>query len=357
MKIVYVTPKYYPAIGGVEYVVKSVAERLTKIGHEITVLTGEPNTTKPEEEFINGVRVVRWPTWSPGDAYHIPRLRDELEKFLKELSRNVDIAHVHSIHSMFSIYSLSILKNGVDKVVITPYYHGTGHTTIRRFLWAFWRKYIKGTLRDCIIHTVSKLEASLVERDFGVKAIPIENGVEEWIRDLKWEPKGYIMYSGRIEKYKNIDLLAKIIKLLNEKYGLDMEFKVFGRGPYRDKLEELLRFLRIPYKIGDFKPFEEYIETLSHTTLFGLLSEKESYPQSINEANAIGVPVVVAKPWGLNFEERKRTLIIDLGQNLDVLTDKIYRFLERTQMENKSYVPTWSEIVLEYMGKLYSGSR
>jgi len=357
MKIVQVCPRYYPHIGGVEYVVKSVAERLAKLGHEVTLLAGEPSINKPEKEFINGVRVVRWPTWNPGDAYHIPRLRDKLEKFLKELSRNVDVTHVHSVHSMFSIYSLRILKNSIDRVVVTPYYHGTGHTVIRRFLWTFWRKYIKDTLRDCIIHTVSKLEASLVEKDFGVKAIPIENGVEEAIRDLKWEPKDYIMYSGRIEKYKNIDLLAKIVKLLNEKYGLDMEFKVFGRGSYRDKLEELLKHLRIPYEIGDFKPFEQYIKTLSHATLFGLLSEKESYPQSINEANAIGVPVVVAKPWGLNFEERKKTLTIDLGQKPDILTDKIYRFLERVQMEDKSYVPTWSEIVLEYMEKLYSESR
>ena len=357
MKILQIATHYYPRVGGLEYVVKSVSERLVKTGHEVTVIAGEPDIEKPREEEINGVKVIKWPTWSPGEAYHFPRNRRELERLLRDLAKRADVVHIHSVHSVFTMYSLRAIMNMSKRVVVTPYYHGTGHTPTRRLIWIYWRRYVGTLLRNYIVHTVSELEASLVERDFGVKAIPIVNGVEERIRVLKWEPKGYIMYSGRIERYKNIDLLAKIIKLLNEKYGLDMEFKVFGRGSYRDKLEESLRHLRIPYEIGDFKPFEEYIETLSHATLFGLLSEKESYPQSINEANAIGVPVVVAKPWGLNFEGRKRTLAIDLEQTLDVLTDSIYRFLERVHMEDKSCVPTWSEIVLEYMEKLYSGPR
>jgi len=254
------------------------------------------------------------------------------------------------------MYSLRILKNSSNRLVVTPYYHGTGHTLFRRLLWVlFWRRYVKSLLKDCIVHTVSKLEARLVKRDFGVEAIPIENGVEEWIRELRWEPEGYALYSGRIERYKNVDLLAKIVKLLNERYGLDIEFKVFGRGPYRDKLEEILKSLGIRYEIGDFKPFEEYIRILSHATFFGLLSEKESYPQSVNEANAIGVPAVIAKPWGLNFEGRKRTLIIDIRQPLNKLVDDVYRFLENIYIEEKSFVPTWNEVALEYMKRLYGG--
>ena len=356
MRILYIAPLYYPHIGGLEYVVKSVAERLVRLGHEVTVLAGEPGIDKPVEELVNGVRVVRWPTRSPGGAYHIPRRRAELEKALKELAKETDVIHIHSVHSIISMYSLRILKNSSNRLVVTPYYHGTGHTLFRRLLWVlFWRRYVKNLLKDCIVHTVSKLEARPVKRDFGVEAIPIENGVEEWIRELRWEPEGYALYSGRIERYKNVDLLAKIVKLLNERYGLDIEFKVFGRGPYRDKLEEILKSLGIRYEMGDFKPFEEYIRILSHATFFGLLSEKESYPQSVNEANAIGVPAVIAKPWGLNFEGRKRTLIIDIRQPLNKLVDDVYRFLENIYIEEKSFVPTWNEVALEYMKRLYGG--
>jgi len=38
MRVLYIAPSYYPHIGGVEYVVKSVAERLVKMGHKITII-------------------------------------------------------------------------------------------------------------------------------------------------------------------------------------------------------------------------------------------------------------------------------------------------------------------------------
>jgi glycosyltransferase involved in cell wall biosynthesis len=102
MRILYIAPSYYPHIGGVEYVVKSVAERLVKIGHEITVIAGEPEIDKPREEEINSVKIIRWPVWSPGGAYHYPRRRDELRRLLREIVRDVDIVHIHSVHIIFT---------------------------------------------------------------------------------------------------------------------------------------------------------------------------------------------------------------------------------------------------------------
>jgi len=356
VKILYIAPRYYPHIGGLEYVVKSVAERLARLGHEVTVLAGEPSVDKPVEEFINGVKVIRWSVWSPGGAYHFPRRRGVLEGMLKGLARDADVVHIHSVHSIISMYSLSVVKGEDVKVVVTPYYHGTGHTFIRRALWALWREYVRSLLRGCVVHTVSKLEARLVERDFGVRAIPIENGVEKWIRDLRWDPQGYVLYSGRIERYKNVDLLARVVKVLNERYGLGLELKVFGRGPYAKRLGRLLRELGVPHELGDFKPYEEYVRALSRATLFGLLSERESYPQSVNEANAIGVPVVLAKPWGLNFEGRRRTLIVDPRLGPEALAEGVYELLRRAPEEERSAVPTWGEVALEYLRRLYGGA-
>jgi len=74
MKLLFVVASYYPHIGGVEYVVKSVAERLVKKGHDVTVLCGESGLDSPGEEWINGVHVFRWPVWAPRDAYHIRQI-------------------------------------------------------------------------------------------------------------------------------------------------------------------------------------------------------------------------------------------------------------------------------------------
>ncbi|MEM0079627.1 MAG: glycosyltransferase family 4 protein [Candidatus Nezhaarchaeales archaeon] len=355
MRALFVAPRYYPHIGGVEYVVKSVAERLVRRGHEINVLCGESGIDKPKEEVVNGVSVVRWPIWSPGDAYHIPRMREELKKWLFESVKDFDVVHFHSIHNVLSVYSLSVLRNSRARKVLTPYYHGTGHTFFRMILWRGWRPHVRGLLRFVdVVHTVSRFEAQLINRDFKVDAIPIENGVDEWILNVQWSPLGYVMYSGRIEKYKNIHRLANIVKILNSDYGLDVELKIYGSGPYIDSLSRYLKKTGIDYSVKPPQPLEKYIETLSKASLFGLLSKKESYPQSINEANALGVPVVIVEPWGLNFKERTRTLITKLSKSDEDIAKEITAFLDEAKKQPKSEVPSWSQVVDLYIKNLYS---
>ena len=184
-------------------------------------------------------------------------------------------------------------------------------------------------------------------------AIPIENGVDEWILDIQWSPSGYVMYSGRIEKYKNIHRLANIVKILNEDYGLNLKLKVYGSGPYINSLSSRLEKIGIEYSVNPPQPFEKYIESLSKASLFGLLSEKESYPQSVNEANAIGVPTVVVEPWGMNFSDRSRTLITRLDESDAYLAQKTAAFLGEVENQPKSSVPSWGKIAEAYVKRLY----
>lgn len=357
MKILFISPSYYPHVGGVEYVVKSIAERLVKMNHDIIVLAGNPSRDRPSEEEINGVHVIRWPVWSPGGAYHFPKSRSELVEWLRRSSRNADVIHFHNVHSVLSVYSLNVLRDVNVWKVFTPYYHGTGHTVFRRFLWVSWRYFVKRLLRNVnVVHTVSRLEAELVERDFNINAMPIENGVDEWVLSVSWSPRDYVMYSGRIEKYKNIHRLGSIVRILNRVYGLDLELKVFGIGPYRESLRMYLEDLGIRFSLEESQPFEKYIEYLSQARLFGLLSEKESYPQSVNEANAIGVPVVVAEPWGRNFSGRSRTLIISLNESDEVIAKKIANFLYKAPREPRPIVPSWNEVTNIYLERLYKES-
>jgi len=354
MNLLFIAPRYYPHVGGVEYVVKSVAESLIKKEHDVTVLCGESSINNPREEWINGVHVFRWPVWAPGDAYHIPRMRGKLKSWLLNAVKGCDVVHFHSVHSVLTVYSLDVLKKCGVRKVLTPYYHGTGHTAFRRFLWRRWRSHVKGALRSVhSVHTVSRLEAQLVNRDFMVDAIAIENGVDEWVLKLSWSPSGYVMYSGRIEQYKNIHRLANVVKILNSDFGMNLELKVFGSGPFVNHLNRYLTKIGMQCRVNPPQPFEEYITNLSKASLFGLLSEKESYPQSINEANAIGVPVVVVEPWGLNFSGRSRTLITQLDKSDETIAKELVAFLDEARKQSRSEVPSWNQVVDIYIRKLY----
>ncbi len=69
MKVVHISPLYYPSIGGAESHLKELCEGLAKRGHEVTVLTANTRRSSdlwpgrsaglPEIETINGVRIVR----------------------------------------------------------------------------------------------------------------------------------------------------------------------------------------------------------------------------------------------------------------------------------------------------------
>jgi len=83
------------------------------------------------------------------------------------------------------------------------------------------------------------------------------------------------------------------------------------------------------------------------------LSEKESYPQSVNEANAIGVPTVIAEPWGQNFSDRSRTLVTRLDKSDVDLARETATFLNEVYNQPKPSVPSWSQVVDIFVRKLY----
>ena len=70
MKILHVTPAYFPTVGGCEVHVQRVSEGLASRGHEVTILTANVRNMRdqntgtcaglPETEVINGVKVVRF---------------------------------------------------------------------------------------------------------------------------------------------------------------------------------------------------------------------------------------------------------------------------------------------------------
>ena len=57
MKFIFCCESYYPSIGGVQEVVRQIAERLVLKGHQVIVATGKSNK-RNIREFINGVEVL-----------------------------------------------------------------------------------------------------------------------------------------------------------------------------------------------------------------------------------------------------------------------------------------------------------
>jgi hypothetical protein len=102
------------------------------------------------------------------------------------------------------------------------------------------------------------------------------------------------------------------------------------------------------------QPYDVYITNLSKAVFFGLLSEREAYGLTVNEANAIGVPAVIVEPWGLNFYGRNRTLITQLHKSDKEIAREIISFSVRVKVQPKPEIPVWDKVVSVYNEKLYA---
>jgi glycosyltransferase involved in cell wall biosynthesis len=299
MRILFVVPRYYPFIGGVEYVVKSLAERLAKMGHEVVVLCGEPGIDKLVEEEIEKVHVIRWPTWAPNNAYHVPRRREDLDRFLAKLVREVDVVHIHSAHAVLPIYVALKAKDisPTTRLIATLHYHAGGHTFLRDLLWKLgWRRMVsKALLRADKVHAVSQYEAETIKKHYphvAPKLVVIPNGVDEDVFQYKWRGRDsdYMIYAGRIERYKRLELAIELARKLG------LRLVIVGEGSYKKTLAKYAE-KHYPGRAG-FKPPQprhKYLKLLANARYAVNPSTREAYSIFIAEALAIGTPSYVSK--------------------------------------------------------------
>ena len=74
LNVLMVTPRYFPYMGGIETHVHEVGRRLVNSGINITLLTTMPHmfpTASPQDEVIEGMRVIRVQAWPQRRDYYI----------------------------------------------------------------------------------------------------------------------------------------------------------------------------------------------------------------------------------------------------------------------------------------------
>ncbi|MEM3836177.1 glycosyltransferase family 4 protein [Pyrobaculum sp.] len=305
MKILLVSPLYYPHVGGVEHVVQCLAQQLSRRGYEVAVLAGEPGSGRTIQDEVNGITVIRWPTWSPGGAYHIPKRINIFIRFIRDIAREYDVVHVHNAHAVIAVLA-GLIASRETKTLFTPHYHGGGHTTVRRLLWnTAWRKIVRDLIRKVnLIHVVSPAERELLIKDFPIgvaKMRYVPNGVSEDVANFKWRGEGsdYMIYAGRLECYKGVREAVE----LADKLGLRIVF--LGRGSCEKWLNKATNGQRV--EIHDFKPRPQYLATLAEAKYAVNLSRREAFSLFIAEALKMGIPSIVsqhvAKALGARCED------------------------------------------------------
>ena len=343
MKVVQVCPRYSPFIGGIETHVQEISERLVKNGFEVEVITTDPLGDLSREEIINEVKVKRFMSWAPNEAYYFS---NKLKNYLKTNSENYDIVHAHNYQAFPALYAAQA-KNR-NKLVFTPHYHGGGHTFIRNLLHVpykvFGRKIFEKA--DKII-CVSNHERNLVMKHFKVnekKVVVIPNGINlEEFTGLKKRSKNcrVILYVGRLERYKGVQYLIRALP----RFDKDIILEIVGKGPYKKSLVKLVRKLGVENRVQFFQdlPRIELLQKYADADLFVLLSQHEAFGISVAEALCAGTPCIVANTSALTeWIDGENCFGIDYPIDLGVLADLIKKVAGKDV--RRPAILDWSEV-------------
>lgn len=287
-----------PNAGGAEEHLHQVFGRLSRRGHDITLLCSGWASCEPSED-VDGIRVFR-----TGGRYSF-NLAAPLhgERLLRGRRFDVVVEDLNKVPILSPLWAPA-------PVHLLLVHHLFGATAFREAnpglataTWLF-ERIIPAVYRGmpCVAVSESTRE-DLARRGLDPANIAvIRNGVE--LDDLRPAAERYprptLVYLGRLKRYKRVDLVLKAVARLRDR-GMGAELVVAGRGDARAALEATVRDLGLGDRVrfAGFVSERQKAELLSRSWAHVLTSPKEGWGIVSMEASACGTPTVASDSPGL----------------------------------------------------------
>ncbi len=349
LRLLMVTPRYFPLVGGVEHHVAQVA-RLLERDADVTVLTTDTSGELPGSEVVEGVHIVRVRAWPRGRDYYVaPGIRRVIAR------GEWDVIHVQSYHTAVApMAMLAALRSRIPYVVT---FHGGGHSShtrqaLRRLQWAMLRPLLARARRLVAVAEFEAERFSAVLRLPRDRFVVIPNGSdlpaipEEEAERLRADRR-VIVSVGRLERYKGHQRVIQAMPAVLRELP-DAELRIIGTGPYQPELERLALELGLAERvtIGAIPPTDRsaMARALAQCSLIVLMSEFETHPLAVIEALALGRPALVADTSGLSeLARRGLARAIPLDSPPDELASAIVDELLHPTPVPKVSAPTWRQ--------------
>lgn len=335
LNILQIAHKFPPFVGGIEVHTYEIGRRLAKLGHRVTVLTGDPSDKLPTEEMVAGMRVCRVPVYPrSSDAFFAPSL---MQRIWRE---RADVVHVQGFHTLVPPLAMLALLASRTPFVLT--FHSGGHSdSLRNRVRGIQNRILRPltVMADQMI-AVSEFEAEKYATAFGIdrsRIVIVPNGAEidPPLEIPRQRPSDapLIVSSGRLEKYKGhhrvIAAFAEVAKRRP-----DAQLRIAGSGPFEAELRQQVSALGLDAKvtIAPIPPGErqKMAALLCEASVVVLLSEYEAHPVAALEAVSLGRRVVASNSTG--FAEMARAGLLrgidpEIGPSgiADIVLDEVDR--------------------------------
>jgi glycosyltransferase involved in cell wall biosynthesis len=373
MKIVHIHHHYWPVIGGLENVVKALAEGMAKLGHEVHVVASTYGAEgRPREEAVNGVHVHRVRSVRLG----YPDLTYPLE-YPTHLLKSADVVHGHSQNSLFTVKMVEKAKElgartamhfmAVDALGDHP------NPLVRSLGPLYGRQAALRAIRSSDVKLVKSLrDKEVLKSRYGIDAAYVPDGVDERLltapnkaEEFKAQHNidgPFVVYVGRLHRLKGVDVLIRAIGIAAREEPITAV--IIGPGdqrPYRELADRLGVGRNVAFT--GFVSEEVKIGALDASTALVLPSVSnyvEAFSLAITEAWARGKPVAASAVGEVPYRVRHMVngLLVP-PRNPKALADAMLQLVrdrklgERLGAEGRKNIRVWDEIVDELI-KIYT---
>ena len=351
-RLVFVTARYPPFIGGTEVHTAEVAKRLVAAGGDVVVLTTDTTAEIPRDAVVDGVPVRIIPAWPEGSDFYLTR---HLESELRAL--DPALVHVQGYHTLLGPMAMRAARRiGVPYVVT---FHSGGHRSrLRNLLRPVHQRALTPLfLRASALIAVSDFEAQLFARRTRVprhQILTIPSGAElravpAPARSADPSERTIITSLGRLERYKGHHQVIRALPHLLARRP-DTELRLLGTGSYEGRLRRLVRSLGVEDHVEFLQVAtsdrDELSGLLAESSLITLLSRYESQGLAAFEALSLGIPIMVLETTALaELTQAGLAAAVPPHTQPWVLASLIDRQLGAPEIATETAPPGWEQTV------------
>ena len=287
----------HPQAGGAEVHVAEISKRLDAMGFEITQLACGFSGA-PRLERVDGMTVRRLgglPRYYPRVPYWTARAtaRGEFDVVVEHLNKVPFCAAAYSRAPVLAV-NHHLFGRGAFVQVAWPI--AVAVVSIEQLIPRIYREVpflavSESSKQDLVRRGIPAGHVGLLYN--GIRCPTLE------VKPIADRPER-IVYLGRLEAYKRIDLLLRAMTRLRERQPA-LELVIVGRGGERAALERQAHALGLAERVRftGFVNVDERDRLVADARLAVCPSLKEGWGITVIEANALGVPVVATDAPGL----------------------------------------------------------
>jgi len=385
MNILVLSQVFPPKRGGVQTAAYNTAKFLSKLGHNVVVVTSKWAEERRKFHKMNGFLVYRFKSYNPPELKGITQISSLRFNpiMLLKLPKIIKKHNIQIIHAQGRLFPISWLTAIINKLVFKrPMFlnvQGRLEVGISGLIENAFDKIITKHIYQKNLKKIICVSESLKARlsNLGIKEenlVVISNGVDisefRRIPDAKFFDKYLdgkteykkIVFVGRLDAQKGVEYLIRAIPNVIKNYR-KVHFFILGNGNLENMLKNLAKELKILGKVTflDMIPLEKMTEFYSSADVFCLPSIHEGFPLSIAEALSIGLVIVASATEGIpeaiienkNGYLTKPRNVTELSAKLIkalTLSNEEIRAIENNNINLAKKNYSWQKIIREIVG-------